>query len=93
MTGSADKTAKVWDAQGGKQLEVRMPGPVQRVEFDPHSGRIATVADDCVRIWTPHGQYLLQHSYGVPIVACMLGGVRDPWDEVEKPHEAPPNSR
>jgi WD40 repeat protein len=52
-TGSADKTARIWDAATGqKLLEVHHDAAVQTVAFSPDGSRLATgSADNSARIW------------------------------------------
>ena len=56
-TGSADKSARVWDAASGqKLLEVRHDKRVTAVGFSPDGTRLATgSADKSVRIWAVAG--------------------------------------
>ena len=67
MTASADKTARVWDAEAGKTIAV-LEGhsePVWSAVFSPDGARILTASDDTTaRIWRifPTAQALVDRS-------------------------------
>lgn len=56
VTASADKTARIWDAESGRQISV-LKGHwdvVNRVAFSPDGRRVVTAsADKTARIWDP----------------------------------------
>ena len=70
LTGSVDKTAKLWDAALGKLLaSFEHEGAVSRVAFSPDGARILTVSlDKTAKLWdTVSGKLLasLDHPYPV----------------------------
>jgi hypothetical protein len=78
-TGSADGSARVWDAASGKQLlEVRHGSQVAAVVFSPDGARLATgSADDSARVWdAASGNQLLEvrHDYVVKAVVFSPDG-------------------
>jgi len=82
-TASSDKTAKVWDAQSGKELLTLHghSGGVLRVAFSPDGKRLATAGNDgAAKVWDAwSGQELLTlggHSGGVLGVAFSPDGKR-----------------
>jgi WD40 repeat protein len=61
-SGSADRTARVWNAGSGELLhELRHDGPVSRVAFSPDGGRILTASSaGTVRVWDTASGNLLR---------------------------------
>jgi WD40 repeat protein len=54
VTASADKTARVWDAQTGKQLgePMKHEAAVRSAKFSPDGKRIVTASEDkTARVW------------------------------------------
>ena len=54
VTASADKAARVWDAQSGKQLTEKLnhDGEVRSADFSPDGKRIVTISvGRTARIW------------------------------------------
>jgi WD40 repeat protein len=54
-TGSADKTARIWDAATGRSwAELRPGGQVRRVQFSPDGRRLVTGSDEprgTIKVW------------------------------------------
>jgi len=76
LTGSDDKTARLWDARSGKPLgePLRHEGSVRNVAFSPEGDRVLTGSDDkTARLWDARsGKPLvepLRHEGGVQAVA------------------------
>ena len=52
VTGSQDGTARVWDAESGRQIAVLHDGGlVKTVAFSPDGSRIVTASSRAGRIW------------------------------------------
>ena len=62
VSGSADQTARVWNAASGELLHnLKRDGPVSRVVFSPDGGRILTASSPgTVRIWDAASGKLLR---------------------------------
>jgi WD40 repeat protein len=75
LTGSADRTARLWDAATGQPRGKVLlhPGYVRRVAFAPDGRKLATVSGHAVRLWDAEtGQPLgpaLRHDELVSSVA------------------------
>jgi DNA-binding beta-propeller fold protein YncE len=81
LTGSSDNTAKVWDAQSGKELLglIGHSGSVHSVAFSPDGTRIVTGGDKTARVWDAQsGKELrtLKHLSFVNSVAFSPDGKR-----------------
>jgi Tol biopolymer transport system component len=66
-TASQDKTARVWDADTGRQLlTLRHGGEVWDVAFSPNGSRLATTSEDkTARVWDADtGRQLLSLDHG-----------------------------
>jgi WD40 repeat protein len=82
-TGSADGTAKVWDAAGGRVLLTLKghTGPVRSVSWSADGARLATgSADGTAKVWdAAGGQVLLTlkgHTYQITSVSWSADGAR-----------------
>jgi WD40 repeat protein len=83
VSGSADQTAKVWEAASGNEL-LTLPGHtalIESVAYSPDGQRIATGSrDQTARVWDAStGKYLFSltgHSNGVKSVAFSSDGQR-----------------
>jgi WD40 repeat protein len=52
VTGSDDRTARIWDAMTGRPLIVlRHRGTVTATAFSPDGARVATASKDAVQLW------------------------------------------
>jgi WD40 repeat protein len=52
VSGSGDKTLKVWDAQIGQETLTRQhSGGVESVSFIPDGKRIVSGSDDTLKVW------------------------------------------
>jgi len=82
VTGSTDKTARIWDANDGFQRSELLgsPGAVTQVAYAGHDTVITVSADGTARIWNPHDQPLRtvvgRHDKPAVAVAFALGGTR-----------------
>jgi tetratricopeptide (TPR) repeat protein len=81
LTGSSDKTARLWEAATGKLLEMlKHGGPVRAVAFSPDNRQVLTSSyDKTVRLWeTATGKPLatLEHDELVLTVAFSPDGRR-----------------
>jgi WD40 repeat protein len=80
LTGGLDNTARLWDAQAGKQLAVlRHAAPVEAVAFSPKGGRAVTGSwDQTARLWdTANGEpigFAMNHRGPVKAVAFSPDG-------------------
>src|SRR5262249_50888498 len=82
VTGSTDKTARIWDANDGFQRSELLgsPGAVTQVAYAGHDTVVTVSADGTARIWNPPDQPLRtaggQHKKQAVAVAFALGGTR-----------------
>jgi WD40 repeat protein len=83
LSGSYDKTLKLWDAVSGELIRTfeRHPGWVLSVGFSPDGARVLSGGGDgTIRLWVAATGPLLRffggHSYGVTSVAFSPEGAR-----------------
>ena len=82
VTGSTDKTARIWEASDGFQRSELLgsPGAVTQVAYAGHDTVVTVSADGTARIWNPHDQPLRtvvgRHKNKAVAVAFALGGTR-----------------
>jgi WD40 repeat protein len=89
-TCGQDTVAKLWTREGAFQRELPCGGSawVDHVVWAPAGGRLATAAGRSVRVWTEHGEPLVEceplassvtglawRSDGTGLAACCYGGV------------------
>ena len=82
VTGSTDRTARIWEASDGFQRSELLgsPAAVTQVAYAGHDTVVTVSADGTARIWNPHDQPLRtlvgKHQKAAVAVAFALGGTR-----------------
>ena len=83
VSGSSDKTVRVWDAEAGTELRClrRHKDPVYRVSYSPDGRRVVSgSADNTVRVWDAETGKCLEVIRGTGDVAAIAAGPsRLPW--------------
>jgi hypothetical protein len=99
-TGSADRTARLWNAETGAPLgePLKHTGTVTQLAFSPDGHRLATGTEDgCIQLWDVRSGLPLTVRFTEPTAICgldflnggsqLLTGCRD---GVSRRHEVPP---
>ncbi|MBI2924488.1 MAG: peptidoglycan DD-metalloendopeptidase family protein [Verrucomicrobia bacterium] len=70
LTGSADGTARLWNAETGSALPVlkKHTAAVNQAVFSPSGSRILTASsDETLGFWSGSGEFLTAVNYGIPV--------------------------